>query len=234
MISDALTLLSGILPFCMLLFGGSILFISTTSRLDSYLKILTLQGVLLFLMVIGHADTLGLLHTALLTLQTLVVKAIAIPLSIYYILKKLEIKRETGRYIGGFLSLVVATAILVMSFVLAVIMKHAGSGVDVLSFGVSMSSIVYGLVGVITRTKFITQVMGYLIFENGVFMMSLALSARAPVIVEAGVALDVFVGVFLIVIFLYRIKSSFISTPGRRVDPLASPEIEMLKEFFSR
>ncbi|KWT85080.1 hypothetical protein [Candidatus Magnetominusculus xianensis] len=194
------------------LFGVTLLYISTTSRLGAYIKVLSVQGLLLFLFSLSHAGNMKLGHTMILAFETLVVKAAVTPLFIHYIIEKLDIKRVTEPYIDNFISLIVATAIISVSFVLSVALRNAGSGVDVLTFSISISAVVIGLFIVITNQKLITHVMGFLVLENGVFMMSLSLASEVPVVVEAGVLLDVFMGVFLMGIFLNRMKSTFESS----------------------
>ncbi len=202
------------------LFGVTLLYISTTSRLGGYVKILSIQGILLFLFSLSHAETLKLGHTLILTFETLVVKAIVVPVFIHYIIIKLDIRRVTEPYIDNFLSLIVATIIISISFVLSVALRNAGAEVDVLTFSISISAVVIGLFIVITNQKLITHVMGFLVLENGVFMMSLSLASEVPVIVEAGVLLDVFMGVFLMGIFLNRMKSTFESSDVSRLTRL--------------
>ncbi|MCG6551149.1 MAG: hypothetical protein L7F77_02380 [Candidatus Magnetominusculus sp. LBB02] len=194
------------------LFGVTLLYISTTSRLGGYVKVLSVQGFLLFLFALSHAGTLKLGHTLILGFETLVVKAVVTPLFIHYIIEKLEIKRVTEPYVDNFVSLIATTTVISLSFILSVALRNAGAGVDVLTFSISISAVVVGLLIVITNAKLITHVMGFLVLENGVFMMSLSLASEVPVVVEAGVLLDVFMGVFLMGIFLNRMKSTFESS----------------------
>lgn len=192
------------------LLGISLTYIAGTSRLGAYVKILAIQGVLLFLCAINHAETLGFFHTLFIAFETLVVKATILPMFIYFIIKNVDIKRETEPYISNFLSVIVVMAMVGMSFTGAAAMENiGGSEIDVLTMGVSLSALVVGLFIMISRKKLITHVMGYLVLENGVFLLSLALANDVPVIVEMGVLLDLFIGVFLMGIFLNRIKSTF-------------------------
>jgi len=191
------------------LFGMSLLYISTTSRLGAYIKVLIIQGFMLFVLALAHAETLGAGHTAFIAFETVVVKALVVPYFITRLMNKMDVRRDAESYIDNFLSLIFATTVIVLSFALAVALKAVDRTVDVLTLGVSLSAVVMGLFIMTTRKKLITHVMGYLVLENAIFMLSLSIAAEVPTIVEAGVLLDVFMGVFLMGIMINKIKSEF-------------------------
>ena len=56
-----------------------------------------------------------------------------------------------------------------------------------------------------TRKKLITHVIGFLVIENGVFILSLAVGSEIPILVNTGILLDLFVSVLLLGIFVNRI-----------------------------
>jgi hydrogenase-4 component E len=58
---------------------------------------------------------------------------------------------------------------------------------------------------IVNRKKVITHVLGYMIFENGIFLLSLSMAGEMPIIVDLGVMLDLFVGIFLLGIFVNAI-----------------------------
>ncbi|HEU4428038.1 MAG TPA: hydrogenase, partial [Myxococcota bacterium] len=70
------------------------------------------------------------------------------------------------------------------------------------------------------RRKAITQVVGYLVLENGIFLMGLTLHEAMPLLVELGVLLDLLVGVFVIGIVLNHINREFSSLDVTRLDTL--------------
>ena len=71
-----------------------------------------------------------------------------------------------------------------------------------------------------TRRKAITQVVGYLVLENGIFVMGLALLEAMPLLVEAGVLLDLFVGIFVMGIIINHISREFSSMDTARLSSL--------------
>jgi hydrogenase-4 component E len=74
---------------------------------------------------------------------------------------------------------------------------------------VALVTLIIGLIVLITRTKALSQVLGYLILENGIYLFGLTQARRVPFLVEAGVLLDVFVGVFVMGIVVFHINREF-------------------------
>ena len=72
-----------------------------------------------------------------------------------------------------------------------------------------MSTVIIGLLVLTTRVKAVTQVVGYLMLENGIYTFGLTLAERVPLLVELGVLLDVFVGVFIMGIVVFHINREF-------------------------
>jgi hydrogenase-4 component E len=71
-----------------------------------------------------------------------------------------------------------------------------------------------------TRRKAITQVAGYLILENGIFIMGLTLVEAIPFLVEVGVLLDLLVAIFIMGIMIYQINREFASLDTARLSHL--------------
>jgi hydrogenase-4 component E len=85
--------------------------------------------------------------------------------------------------------------------------EHAGS----LLVPASLATVLSGFIILTTRLKAITQVAGYLILENGIFIMGLTLVEAMPFLVEVGVLLDLVVAIFVMGIMIYRINREFSS-----------------------
>ena len=111
--------------------------------------------------------------------------------------------REAEPYVSNFLSIVVMTTIIIGSFALtdALHDDHLKS----MFFVVALSSLFAGLYIIVSRRKLITHVMGFLIIENGVFVLSLAVGSEIPMIVNIAIMLDIFVSVLLLGVFVNRI-----------------------------
>jgi hydrogenase-4 component E len=85
---------------------------------------------------------------------------------------------------------------------------------------VALATLMIGLIVLITRTKALSQVLGYLMLENGIYLFGLTQTRRVPFLVEAGVLLDVFVGVFVMGIVVFHINREFDSISALKLTEL--------------
>jgi len=180
---------------------------SIANRMLTYLKVLAFQGVLLFVVVFLQLSEINTLNLALILLETIVFKSVAVPLFMAYVLKRNNITRESEPYLPNFVSLIITTAIVVVTILLANEVKD--SRLDKIFFVVALSSLFTGLYFIATRRKIITHVIGYLIIENGVFVLSLAVGNEMPMLVNLGIMLDIFASVLILGIFLNKIGDVF-------------------------
>jgi hydrogenase-4 component E len=136
-------------------------------------------------------------------LETIVFKTVAIPLFLQYIMKRNRITRDAEPFLPNFISLIIITLIIITTFILSNTITD--SRISKIFFVVALSTLFTGLYIIATRHKIITHVMGYLVIENGVFILSLAVGNEMPVLVNLGILLDIFASVFLLGIFVNRI-----------------------------
>ena len=186
----------------------TMLYLAVTGMLSTYVKILATQGVLLFLISISEAEKINAGIFLFIALETLFLKAMIIPWFLSKTIKKNEIAREIEPYIPHFYSLIIMSVIYSFGFFLTII-AISYKNVSPLFFGISMATILAGLFIIISRKKLITHLMGYMIIENGTFLLSLAVAKEMPLIVSLGVSLDIFIGLLLGGIFINRIRSTF-------------------------
>ncbi len=206
------------IPFIIILFGLTMIYVAITVRIEGYIKALVAQGVILFLLVLLDYGTTHLPNLIFLSFETLVVKAIAIPLFLIYIIRKNGIFREVEPSVTNYSSLAITTAIFVAGFFIAYWSKGAVSNIRPFYFGISISTIITGLFIIVSRKKIITHVMGYMMFENGIFLLALSMAKEMPFIVAIGVLLDIFVAVYLMGLFINKIQDSYSDT---HIDTLA-------------
>jgi len=181
----------------------SLLYISIANRLYTYLNILVFQGFILFGVTLLTLTRINTLNLALILLETIVFKALAVPWFINYVIKRNGITREAEPYLPNFVSLIIVTFITVSTIILSSSIKDAN--LDKTFFVVALSTIFTGLYLIVTRKKIITHVIGYLIIENGVFVLSLAVGNEMPMLVNLGIMLDIFASVLILGVFFNRI-----------------------------
>lgn len=197
------------ISFLLILFGLSMVYAATTSRLDVYVKVLAFQGGILFLLILGNYRHTEMGTFIFLAFETLVVKTLSIPLFLSGILRKNALWRETSPAVPHFYSVLTTTFFFLLGLLAAHGQLAHAQDLKPLYFGVSVSTILSALLLMIIRKKIITHVMGYMMLENGIFLLSLSVAREMPLVVNAGVLLDVFAGIFLLGLFVTRIQTVF-------------------------
>lgn len=200
-----------------ILFGTTMLYVFAASRIEAFIKTLALQGVILFLLVIIDIHDLNWINIAFLVLETLIVKAFIIPWFLLRTIRHNEIGREVEPYISQYYSLLIASGIFIFSFVIAFWSAKIEGDIEPLYFGVSICMIIASLFLIVTRKRIITHILCFMMLENGIFLLSLSVANEMPILVNLGVLLDLFVGVFLLVIFFNKIQSLY---DGSHIDIL--------------
>ncbi|MDD2303860.1 MAG: hypothetical protein PHP53_04125 [Prolixibacteraceae bacterium] len=185
----------------------TLFYMAIANRMLTYLKVLAFQGVLLFVVVFLQLKEINTVNLALILLETIVFKSVAVPLFMAYVLKRNNITRESEPFLPNFVSLIITTFIVVVTILLANQVKD--TNLDKIFFVVALSSLFTGLYFIATRRKIITHVIGYLIIENGVFVLSLAVGNEMPMLVNLGIMLDIFASVLILGIFLNKIGDVF-------------------------
>jgi hydrogenase-4 component E len=190
-----------------------------TSRLRALINVSALQGVLLGLLTVlahGGLDARPLL----LALAAAGIKGLLIPGMLHRALRDAAIRREIEPLVGYVTSLLLGAlatgGALAFASRLPLAPEHVGS----LLVPSSLATVMTGFILLTTRRKAITQVVGYLVLENGIFLMGLTLHDAMPLLVELGVLLDLLVGVFVIGIVINHINREFSSLDVTRLDAL--------------
>jgi hydrogenase-4 component E len=191
----------------LIIFIISLLYVSIANRIITYVRVLALQGFILFGVTFLQLQDIQTWNLVLILLETIVFKALAVPFFLGYLIKRNKITRETEPYLPHFISLIIVTMIVVITVLLANSIED--TNLDKIFFIVSLSTLFTGLYFIASRKKIITHVMGYLMIENGVFVLSLAVGNEMPNLVNLGIMLDVFASVLILGIFLNKIGDVF-------------------------
>jgi len=190
-----------------------------TSRLRAAIRIVAVQGALIGLLPLLAHGVSGL-EGALLVAPAVVLKGAIIPAMLFKALRAAAIKREVEPLVGLAPSLVLGalgTALAVaVGQRLPLLPAHTGS----LLVPASLSTALVGFLFLTTRLKAITQVLGYLVLENGIFVFGLLLVEAMPFLLEAGVLLDLFVAVFVMGIIMNHINREFSSMDTQHLSAL--------------
>ena len=188
-------------------FTISLIYIAMANRMLTFIRIIAFQGLLLFGVAFVELIEINVINLVFVLLETIIIKAFAIPLFLKYILDRNRITREAEPFLSNFVSVVFVTIIILGSFFLANAIHD--SYVRKIFFIVALSALFTGLYIIITRRKILTHVMGFLVLENGVFVLSIAVGSEMPMLVNTGILLDIFVSVILLGLFADKIGDVF-------------------------
>ncbi|OIP02492.1 MAG: hypothetical protein AUJ98_01305 [Bacteroidetes bacterium CG2_30_33_31] len=188
-------------------FGISLIYMGIANRLSTCINVLALQGVLLFGISFIELIEINTLNLIFVLFETIVFKTIIIPLFLKHVIKKNKIVRESEPFIPDFMSVGIITFIMLGSFIFANIIEVAN--IRKMFFIVAIAALFIGLFLIVSRKKVVTHIMGYLVIENGVFILSLSAGNKMQMLVNTGITLDLFVSVLVLGVFVNRIGNTF-------------------------
>jgi hydrogenase-4 component E len=190
-----------------------------SSRLPAVIRAMAVQGVVLGVLPLVIEPGFDWMIT-LVALVTVVVKGFVIPTLLRRAMRMANIEREIEPFIGFVPSLLLGAVGTIAGVTIARALPLLPEHADTLLVPGALASIFTGFVLLVGRVKAISQVCGYLILENGIYLFGLLLIHSTPLLVESGVLLDLTVGIFVIGIVVDRIQRAFDSLDTRKLTVL--------------
>jgi len=185
---------------CLVLLGSS--------RLHVAIRVVAAQGVLLAVLPVMRSWGNIPLGIWVLGLSMIVSKGVALPWLMSVCLRHTGLRREIEPFIGFGASLLCGTALLALAVWITARLQLPGHASLIVATS-SFFAMLVGLFLMVTRRKAITQSLAYLVMENGVYGIGVSMSLDFPFLVELGILLDVFVGVFLMGNLLFHLDHEF-------------------------
>ena len=189
-----------------------------TSRLIFSIRAVAVQGVILGILP-------GLIHPFSwhlvgITVGIIAIKGFVIPLLLNRAVRSAEIKREVEPFLGYVPTLLLGAVFTALSFGFAGKLPLLPEHQNYMFVPASIATLMTGFLILTTRRKAISQVIGYLVLENGIFIFGLLLAEAMPIMVEAGALLDLLVGTFVMGIVINHISREFSSLDTSRLTSL--------------
>jgi hydrogenase-4 component E len=191
-------------------------------RISGLITLFAWQGAALATSTALVAWSTGQHHLYYSAAITLALKVIAMPWYFYRLVKRLNVNRVVEPMINIPTTMLIGIVLVIFSFNLALPISEMSGTVMRSTLGIAMATVLLAFLMMITRTKAIPQVIGFLAMENGLFFAATSATYGMPLVVELGVALDVLVAVFVLGIFIFQIRETF--------DSLDLKHMEKLKE----
>lgn len=167
------------------------------------LQVAAMAGITLYIGLTTHAT-----HYLILAVVVLLVKAIAIPWYLAWAAEQLETREDCGVAVAPTLTMIVGLAILATCYFGASFIAVPSLG-NVGAAGMAAALVLLGMLLMIGRRLAISQVIGFLMMENGIFLYGLTQTPGMPMLVEMGVIFDVLVGVLVSGLVIFRLNRSF-------------------------
>jgi hydrogenase-4 component E len=195
------------------------LMILGSSRLGECIRMTAIQGFTLgFFPLLVHAEG-WTWHLFFFAIGAMAVKGGVFPWMLSRAVREAHVRREVEPWVGFTSSIVFGGAALAGAFYLSARMPPS-SAPSTLALPTALFMIAVGLFLIVSRKIALSQVLGYLVLENGIYLFGVALVREQPFLVELGVLLDVFVAVFVMGIMIFHIQREFDHIDVDRLDAL--------------
>ena len=191
-------------------------------RIVSLVNLLALQGAMLCAATLLLAWRTGQHHLYFSALLTLVLKVMFLPWLLHRLIRRLGVYWDTEPLLNVPGTMLVGVLIVVFAFGLAQPIAELASTATRNAVGIAIAVILLAFLTMITRRKAMSQVVGFLSMENGLFFGAMSATYGMPMIVELGIALDVLVAMLVLGVFFFQIREQF--------DSLDLHNLETLKE----
>jgi hydrogenase-4 component E len=208
-----------VLASCLLLLSFSML---AQRRIVTLVNMLATQGMLLCMATLLLAWRTGEGHLYLSAVLTLALKVIGLPWLLHRLIGRLGVYWDTEPLINPSGTMLIGLAVVIFSFGLAQPISALASTATRSTIGIAIAVILLAFLTMITRRKAMSQVVGFLSMENGLFFGAMSTTYGMPMVVELGVALDVLVAMLVLGVFFFQIREQF--------DSLDLHHLETLKE----
>lgn len=191
-----------------ILFCLTLIYLAVSTRLSAYVLILVFQGVL-----VAAVHTLAFFRDfsashLIVAAAVLVVRTILIPTYIVKIIRQLDLSHgdRTRRYHPAFL--VQMTLVVIGAFIIAQQLSRF-TPLNVVPFGTAIAGMAAGGLLIVRRRLLLAHIIGFLIIENGLFLLGIGVEAEMPWVIELAGLLDLFVLIFLMGIAINHLKTHF-------------------------
>ena len=189
-------------------------------RIVSLINLFAMQGAALVAASILLAYATDQPHLYVSAGLTLLLKVILIPWMLHRMIRRLNVRWDVETLINIPTTMLIGIVLVIFSFSLALPISRLSSSLAGGSLGIALACVLLAFMMLITRSKAVPQVIGFLSMENGLVFAATTVTSGMPMIVEIGIALDVLVGVLILGVFLFQIREKFDSLDIRNLESL--------------
>jgi hydrogenase-4 component E len=206
------------------LFAAALLLIAfamlSQRRIVTLINLFALQGAALVCSTVTVAYATGQSHLYWSAGITLALKVILLPYILHRLIRRLNVKWDIETLINIPTMMLVGIALVVFAFNLALPISEFSRSIARGTLGIALACVLMSFLMMITRSKAVPQVIGFLSMENGLFFAATSATYGMPMVVELGIALDVLVGMVILGVFLFQIREQFDSLDIHHLEKL--------------
>ena len=189
-------------------------------RIVTLINLFALQGLALTGSTVTVAIATGQKHLYYSAAITLALKVFVLPLILHRLIRQLNVKWDIETLINIPTMMLVGIGIVVFAFNLALPISQFSQSIARGTLGIALACVLMSFLMMITRSKAVPQVIGFLAMENGLFFAATSATYGMPMVVELGIALDVLVGMVILGVFLFQIREQFDSLDIHHLEKL--------------
>jgi len=189
-------------------------------RILSLINLFMAQGAVLCVSTGLVALATGQPHLYWSALITLILKVFLLPWILHRLIRRLNVKWDVETLINIPTTMLIGIVLVIFSFNLALPISELAGTVTRSLLGIAMACVLLAFLMMITRSKAVPQVIGFLSMENGLFFAATSATYGMPMVVELGIALDVLVGTIILGVFFFQIREKFDSLDIRHLEQL--------------
>ena len=178
-------------------------------RMYGLLHLFAWQGLFLSIStaIVGYVS--GAHHLYISSILTLALKVVLIPYILHCLIRQLHIHKEVEQLVNIPTTMLIGIALVIFSYYLTAPIRELSTLVTRSTLAVALATVMLGLLMMITRRHAVTQIIGFLALENGLFFAATSATYGMPLVVELGVALDILIAAFIFGIFFFQIRTTF-------------------------
>jgi len=191
-------------------------------RIVTLIDLYALQGLALVGSTLTVAWATGQVHLYGSAAISFALKVVALPLILHRLIRRLNVKWDIETLINIPTLMLVGIVLVVFAFNLALPISQFSQSIARGTLGIALACVLMSFLMMITRSKAVPQVIGFLAMENGLFFAATSATYGMPMVVELGIALDVLIGMIILGVFMFQIREQF--------DSLDIHHLEKLKE----
>lgn len=186
-----------------IVYTATLLYLCTIERFRHYASTLGVQGWLLLAIALLQTSEMGIWEKVFVIVETLVLKGIVVPFLLFRIINKLKINKVHQASMPPLYTVAVALMLMGLSMWLTSLIADAEHGG--IFFGVAIFGLLVGLLLITVHRRIFSQLIGFLVIENSVFLFSLAVGTHIPMLINIGVMLDILMGILLLSLFITKL-----------------------------